>query len=123
MAAVIYNCKRCKQGRRVHYERVRGHSGYVLQRLDQAGKVIAAGVWVQRSGGGAPTVYGGDPLGVCSGCARAMTYGTLRATARPEVKCNAICTHARGFTCDCSCGGENHGSGWQVGAAHLFKLA
>jgi hypothetical protein len=33
----------------------------------------------------------------------------LKAHLRPEVKCNAICTGARGHVCDCSCGGKNHG--------------
>lgn len=27
------------------------------------------------------------------------------------VECDARCTHAKGFNCECSCGGENHGKG------------
>lgn len=29
----------------------------------------------------------------------------------PSVKCGARCTNAVGPTCDCSCGGANHGRG------------
>lgn len=30
---------------------------------------------------------------------------------REHVKCDARCTNARGHSCECSCGGKNHGSG------------
>lgn len=29
-----------------------------------------------------------------------------------DTKCDARCTNAKGHSCDCSCGGANHGSGW-----------
>lgn len=29
-------------------------------------------------------------------------------------KCDVRCTHARGHTCECACGGENHGSHWEI---------
>lgn len=108
MSTVIYNCKRCKKGRRVEYPN-KTLNGYT--RIDANGKGQPACVWIQASGGGKPTVYGGDvEMGICSGCGKMMDFGKLKATLRPEVKCSAICTGARGHSCDCSCGGANHGS-------------
>jgi hypothetical protein len=99
MATAIYNCKRCKVGRRVAYSAGRESNGYRSwpYRIDDRG---------------ARQFPGGDPLGMCPSCARPMQYGMLTATVREEVKCDARCTGARGHSCDCSCGGRNHGSGW-----------
>lgn len=36
----------------------------------------------------------------------------VKGTERPEQKCDARCTNARGPKCDCSCAGHNHGAGW-----------
>lgn len=121
--AVIYNCKPCKTARRVEYTRKPNvWNKNLLVRTDGSGNQVTSGVWIERCGGGKPTVYGGDPLGVCSGCGKAMTYGQLTASLRPEVKCNAVCQHARGFSCDCSCNGKNHGMGWGVGAPSFTSM-
>lgn len=107
MAAVIYNCKRCKTGKRVEYP-IRTLNGYT--RIDSSGKAQPASVWIQASGGGRPTVYGGDvEMGICKGCGKMMDFGILKAFLRPEHKCDARCTSARGHNCECSCGGANHG--------------
>lgn len=120
MRTYLYNCKRCKIGLRVEYPIARNGSHW---RNDGA-NLVPAGVWIDKCGGGKPTVYGGDPLGVCTGCNRAMAYGKLQATFRPEVSCNAKCTGSRGHVCDCSCGGKNHGAGWsQIGAPMAQVLA
>jgi hypothetical protein len=37
-----------------------------------------------------------------------MKFGWLKAFLNPAVKCADRCTHAKGFSCECSCGGENH---------------
>jgi hypothetical protein len=108
MATVIYNCKNCKHGKRVEYPIERG-KGY-FYRADSTGIERPAGVWIDACGGGRPTVYGGDvEMGICLTCGKMMSFGQLKAHLRPEVKCNAICTGARGHVCDCSCGGKNHG--------------
>ena len=106
MTAVIYNCKRCKRGRRVEYPRV-----------DEHGQRVRPGIWVLRSGGGKATVYGGDPLGLCDSCGKPMQYGVLEVTVDPSVKCDARCRGARGRICSCSCGGKNHGAGWSAAPA------
>lgn len=110
----LYNCGRCKRGRRVVYHRDGSKFRPQIERVDADGKRIPAGVWVERAGGGHPTVYGGDPLGVCDGCGKAMEYGQLQAFSAPDVKCDARCTGARGFQCSCSCNGKNHGAGWSA---------
>jgi hypothetical protein len=108
MATVIYNCKQCKVGKRVEYPIEQG-KGYFF-RMDSRGQLIPSSVWIDACGGGRPTIYGGDTeMGICSTCRKMMSCGTLKAHYRPEVKCSAICTGARGHTCDCSCGGKNHG--------------
>lgn len=123
VSTVLYNCKRCMTGLRVEYP-IKGYGVGFHYRRDATGVLIGAGVWIERSGGGKPTVYGGDPLGVCSGCNRMMVYGTLIGSFRADVKCDVRCTGARGFICDCSCAGKNHGSAWsQLGAPLQTVLA
>jgi hypothetical protein len=117
MAAYVYNCKRCKLGRRVEYPGAPVGFQRLPHRLDEQGRQVTPGAYIMSSGGGRPTVYGGDPLGLCPGCGRVMTSGQIQASTRPEVRCDARCIGARGFQCDCSCGGANHGAGWsQLGA-------
>src|SRR5580693_5268055 len=92
-ATYIYNCKHCKTGKRVEYPH--GSPSLGFSRIDSNGKSVPAGVWIMVRGGGRPTIYGGDvEKGICPNCKRAMEYHQLRATLRPEVKCNSICIHA-----------------------------
>jgi len=110
MAQVIYNCKRCKVARRVAYP-LKTSSGADVRIAD--GKYIRPGIWVTAIGGGKPTLYGGDvEFGLCPQCHRAMDYGTLVGKVDLSHKCDARCEGARGCTCECSCGGVNHGSIW-----------
>lgn len=58
-----------------------------------------------------------DVRPACPGCG-----GSLYVPAGAEIvaqengqPCNAICMNARGPSCDCSCGGANHGAGWAIG--------
>jgi hypothetical protein len=105
---VIYNCKHCKRGRRVEYPN-KTLGGYT--RIDANGKAQPAAVWIQASGGGRPTLFGGDvEMGVCS-CGRMMSFGQLKASLRLNHPCDARCLFARGPNCECSCGGANHGCG------------
>ena len=109
MVTVIYNCKKCKTGKRVEYPLGSKDRYY---REDASGKRIDGGIWMLAWGGGKPTEYGGDvENGICS-CGAMMTYGKLEGRYNPAVPCSAKCTSARGHTCECSCGGANHGSAW-----------
>lgn len=94
MATVIYRCKRCNSTRRIRY-RCEMHSvGYGRKE---------ASYYKESDNSRGP---GGETC-----CGRSMAFGFLRATMNPDVKCNARCTHAVGFQCECSCGGENHATG------------
>ena len=45
------------------------------------------------------------------GCGRAFYLHPVKGTIKAEVKCDSRCTDAKGFCCECSCGGKNHGAG------------
>lgn len=45
-------------------------------------------------------------------CGARQDVTLYRVIARvTDTPCNGTCMHATGFTCDCSCGGKNHGRG------------
>lgn len=105
MAVCIYRCKVCKSAKRVGYRTIKSHAGYgrfeySYRRLD--------------NGALGP---GGE-----SCCGRPMSFGWLKAFLNPVVKCNSRCTHAVGFQCECSCGGENHARGNAIGAGLFTGL-
>jgi len=103
MATVIYNCKRCKLGKRVDYSAGREKSGQYSWpfRLDDAGRRVFPG---------ANQTGNGD--GTCPGCSKEMAWNYLKAVLVVEHKCDARCSEARGHSCECACGGKNHGKGW-----------
>lgn len=49
------------------------------------------------------------PWIACCDSGRQMDAKPLKGFFCAEVKCGALCTGAKGHTCDCSCGGKNHG--------------
>lgn len=107
---VIYNCKHCKRGKRVEYPIGNSKTGFFRLATSGIGPQVPACVYIQSSGGGKPSVYGGDvENGLCSQCGRMMSYGALKAFTNPDHKCDARCTSARGHSCECACGGKNHG--------------
>lgn len=46
----------------------------------------------------------------CRKCGLARTAKPVKGTYNPEHVCSAKCTSSKGFVCECSCGGKNHGS-------------
>lgn len=95
--AFMYRCARCKTARRIEYtvESWKGDWGrrqYRFRRVDDG-----------SIGPGGETC-----------CGRSMNFGQLQAHHSPDTKCDARCTNARGFVCNCSCSGKNHGSGWST---------
>jgi hypothetical protein len=108
MATVIYNCKRCKAGKRVEYP-IERRKGYFF-RLDSNGNEQPSSIWIQACGGGRPVEYGGDiEMGICRGCGKMMESGVLKGFFKPDHKCDARCMSSRGPLCECACGGANHG--------------
>jgi len=108
MSTVICNCKRCKIGKRVDYSAGREKSGQYSwpYRIDDSGRRVFPGIEMH----GISNEIGGD--GKCPGCGKRMTWNYLKAVLVVEHKCDARCTNARGHSCECSCGGKNHGQGW-----------
>ena len=45
----------------------------------------------------------------CPNCGTSVRGIRIKGILRPNKKCDARCTSAAGFTCECSCGGLNHG--------------
>lgn len=47
-------------------------------------------------------------------CDKCKTYkkSTHVHGTKSDHKCDARCTNATGASCDCQCGGKNHGAGW-----------
>lgn len=112
MTTIIYNCKKCKIGKRVDYPLGSWSKG-TYARIDSNGRTVQGGIVIACIGGGRPTVYQGDlEFGLCPTCHHAMKYGVLDGTVVEGHVCDARCTSARGPSCDCSCGGKNHGSAW-----------
>ncbi|ASR84838.1 hypothetical protein SEA_HURRICANE_94 [Mycobacterium phage Hurricane] len=45
----------------------------------------------------------------CSEHGKHLKWGQLAGRVNPEKECNGVCMAAVGPSCDCNCGGENHG--------------
>ena len=45
----------------------------------------------------------------CAACGERQWNGKRVEGFTTDHKCDARCTEAKGFRCECSCGGENHG--------------
>jgi len=50
------------------------------------------------------------PAATCV-CGKRVKLMPVKGVYNPDVVCNAKCTASKGFNCECSCGGKNHGSG------------
>lgn len=46
---------------------------------------------------------------LCEEHKKHLVWNQLKGRVNPEKECNGICMGAVGPSCDCSCGGENHG--------------
>ena len=50
--------------------------------------------------------------GINSNGVRVQVERAIQRKNNPSMhKCDARCTNAKGFLCECSCGGKNHGAG------------
>ena len=52
-----------------------------------------------------------NPASTTCTCGAFVKPSAVRG-AVSEKRCGAGCTHAKGPSCSCECGGENHASGW-----------
>lgn len=94
MAIAIHRCMACNAVQRVRYRLEMRPIGYGRKEP----------VYFRESDGRRNV----QPV-MC--CGRQTKWGYLKATYNAAVKCDARCTEAKGFKCECSCAGEHHGSG------------
>lgn len=55
----------------------------------------------------------------CPDCNDQMRVKPLKATRNDAKRCNDVCLRATSTTCDCSCGGQNHGKAWLASAVRI----
>jgi hypothetical protein len=48
----------------------------------------------------------------CRKCGNGRTAKPVKGTFNAAHVCSARCTASKGFVCDCSCGGKNHGAAY-----------
>ncbi len=63
--------------------------------------------------GDTPTQYG-DTCIACRGCGINRGAAPVRGRISLRHTCGAKCLESKGFTCECSCGGKNHGAGQEA---------
>jgi hypothetical protein len=56
-------------------------------------------------------VYGNHAIR-CRKCGKGRAARPVKGTYNPEHICSAKCLTSKGFACDCSCGGKNHGGAY-----------
>lgn len=55
-------------------------------------------------------IHNGSLVMHCRGCAALVAGRRVQGTFDPKIQCNAKCHAAKGFDCQCSCAGKNHGA-------------
>jgi len=56
----------------------------------------------------------GDRRIECRGCGGKLWARSVLGVVSEHVLCGAKCLASKGPTCDCSCGGENHGASYSA---------
>lgn len=56
----------------------------------------------------------GEIVVSCRGCGRSRRARLVAGRYNPKHECNAKCMASKGPSCECSCGGKNHGSSWSA---------
>ena len=97
----IFRCARCKKAGardtfRVTLTRL---SPYRVQ--DAAGSVYATAY-----------AHSVPPIACPGGCGAEVWGAEVEGRLVESIACTAKCRNAKGPSCDCSCGGENHGHTW-----------
>jgi hypothetical protein len=78
---------------------------------------------IARSAAEGPVFHGdtatcyGDICIVCRGCGRNRGAEMIRGKVSHKHECGAKCLASKGPTCECSCGGKNHGASYSAVAA------
>lgn len=101
---IRYNgkCKRCGRFHTAMLHKinnVRVPSGWYPGYQSETGEIL--------TGEGTPHV---GPAVTCE-CGNRVMLLPVKGITNPDVPCTAKCVNSKGFNCECSCGGKNHGSG------------
>ncbi|AIW02432.1 hypothetical protein AVV73_gp040 [Mycobacterium phage CaptainTrips] len=98
------------------YIKIDRHFGRCTVKGCATRRVIDGKPYVGEGTSAVPIFYGGfnGPQLIAAGlfCTehnKHLTWTQLQARTNPEKTCNGVCMGAVGGSCDCSCGGENHG--------------
>jgi len=98
-------CKHCGTVTRGESVKVPGAGGTMTDRLDRDDVRRVGAVYEHRFGNAALD---------CRVCGLAVrNLKPIRGTVKPNVACNAKCLSSKGPTCECSCGGKNHGASYE----------
>lgn len=105
-ARYIYTCtnKSCKHVYALDFDvtsRRDGASTYVMQNPPE---------WINPN----RTRYNPPSHATCPKCGHFAKYNFVRGR-HSDTPCDHRCTSAKGHTCDCSCGGANHGRDYLPG--------
>jgi len=105
-ALFMGKCRRCKAPHRFEFERFGPRAEAVAR--DANGDLRNVHEWAWN----APLSGVADNRPTCKECGYQGPWRLSRiaGTHNPEVACNARCMGATGPSCDCSCGGRNHGA-------------
>lgn len=91
----------------------RAHTAVILKRVNNV-TVDGVGAYAYLSEQGETLTSAGisslDPAVTCA-CGKRVKLMPVKGRYNPDVACNVKCTASKGFNCECSCGGRNHGSG------------
>ena len=97
----IYRCKRCKTAKTLVMTRVRRYLGTFAERFRGIARPQYK-YWLELDG----VRYYAEPT--CPGCNGRMGYVDV-VGVKNDHECGAKCMGSRGPSCECSCGGANHG--------------
>ena len=103
---VMYRCKACKRSVRttvtVEYKSIDNeHPEHYLRHV-RSYRRVAGGRWQEAH------YFRFNPV-KCPGCDKDIYGKAIDGRFKADHPCDARCTGATGHSCECSCGGANHG--------------
>lgn len=108
-----FNTKPCRCGAVTSVLATDTHRGVKVDSLRTVGNEYV-GPWFQAfTADSGATLYNanGRLIVPCRGCGVLRFAMSVRGVYSAKIKCDARCTHAKGHSCECACGGKNHGAG------------
>lgn len=109
---MVGRCRHCRKGLRVSAQpgvMVRA-GGVVTRYAFKINGEVVLGVVINSHSDGTSI-----PCPACLPAVRRMRLMPVRGVYNANKKCSARCMSATGPSCECACGGANHGGGHHVG--------